>query len=166
MIGCNQLLTALNINSVETWISQSWTGNCHMDFCSPCFFQQFHNPTRSGSTYDRVINHDNPFAFYDTRYGRELHPHPLFPQFLSRLDKGPLDILILDQAHFIWQTRFFRKAHSSTEGGVGNPHYNICLVLKFSCQLSSHPLASRMDINSLDIGIRTSKIDILHGTNR
>ena len=136
-----------------------------MDFCSPCFFQQFHNPTRGRSTYNGIINHDNPFAFHDTRYGRELHSHSLFPQFLSRLDKGSLDILILDQAHFVWQTRFFRKAHGSTERRVGHPHHNICLVLKFSSQLSAHPLASCMDIDPLDIGIRTSKIDILHRTN-
>ena len=38
MIGRNQFLTCLNIDTVETWVGKGWATDCYVDLCCSCFF--------------------------------------------------------------------------------------------------------------------------------
>ena len=86
----------------------------------------------------------------------------MLAQFLRRLDEGSSHILVLDQAHLVWQTGFFRIAGGRGQRGIRHANDHIGIDRRFLGQTRTHTLAGGMHVHAVNIGIRACEVDEFH----
>ena len=133
-----------------------------MHFGCAGFLKQLHDALGRGAAHDGIVDDDHALAFDHAAYGGQLHAHALLAQFLRRLDEGSSHILVLDQAHLVWQTGFFRIAGGRGQRGIRHANDHIGIDRRFLGQARTHTLAGGMHVHAVNVGIRTCEVDEFH----
>ena len=82
------------------------------------------------------------------------------------MDKGPGDILILDQAHFVGQTAHIGITHGGAQGGIRYTHHDIGIGRSLRGQQAAGFAAEGMHVAAFDVAVGAREIDVFHGTHR
>ena len=113
------------------------------------------------AAHDRVIDDDQALPRDDVPQGIELQPDAQLPDRLRRLDEGPSDVGVLDQALGERDTRRLRIADSGIPPGLGNRDDEIRINGMLGRQGSTDGHACSMDTSTGDDGIRSSEVYVL-----
>ena len=133
-----------------------------MHFGGASFLQQLHDALGRGTAHDGIVDNDHALAFDHAAHGGQLHAHALLAQFLRRLDEGSSHILVLDQAHLVWQTSFFRIAGGRGQRGIRHANDHIGIDRRFLGQTRTHTLAGGMHVYAVNVGIGACEVDEFH----
>ena len=132
-------------------------------FCA-CLTEHSYDSVNRSTTNDTVVNHNNPFSFYGIDKGVELDSYAFHTLFLARLNKGSSDVIILDNALFIRDSRFFAVTYGGVNSRFGNADNKVCFNGEFSGKNSSCLLTCFIYADGLNYRIRPCKVNLFKNT--
>ena len=106
---------------------------------------------RGRAADNRIIDHHHALVFEHPAHRIELHADIEIADMLVRIDEGPADIMIADQADFKRDAGFFGIAEGGGVGRVGNTDDDVSVDRMLLGQLPSEAAADLVDIFAEDL---------------
>ncbi|MNK87636.1 hypothetical protein D3C87_1075760 [compost metagenome] len=132
----------------------------------PCFTQQVDDPPGRGPAHDGVIDHDHSHAFNHAAYRTKLHLHTLLAQLLARLNERASGVLVLNEPKLIRYTCLLRITDRRRDTRIRHASNDVRIHEGFLGHTAAHSFAGRVKIRSIQVTVRSGKINIFHRAQR
>ena len=140
----DQLLARRHVDAHVAGVGDRRAGDPHVDLGRAGVAQHLHEWARGGAAHDRVVDHHDPLAEEVVAERVELHRHAGIAQLLRRLDEGPPDVAVLDQALGVGDPGFLGVPDRVGGARVGHRHDEVGLDRRLAGQLAAESLAGRV----------------------
>src|SRR5207249_6790020 len=97
------------------------------------------------AAHDRIVDDDDALAGHDLAQRIELHPQAAFSELLPRLDEGPGDVAVLDQAVVLVDARGAREPVRGGVARIRNRDDEVRVHGRLAPQDLAHPPANLLD---------------------
>src|SRR5215211_7799675 len=137
-----------------------------MDLLRSRLLQHRDDLSRGVAPDDRVVDHHHALARDDLRQWVELHPEPVLPQLLTRLNERPRHVAVLDQAVVLRQARGPREPVGHRIAGVRYRDDQIRIHRGLLGQQLTHPASDLLEYPVLEPGVGAREVDVLEDAVR
>src|SRR6266436_2792183 len=115
---------------------------------------------RGGPAHQRIVDQDDALAFDRRAVRIMLHAHAEFAHALGRLNEGPADVMVSDDAEFERHAGMLAVADRGGHARVRHRHHDVDLGVALARELGAEGFADFIHRTSADDGIRPRKIDV------
>ena len=119
-----------------------------------------HDLDAGRAAHDRIVDQHDALAGDHRAVGVVLQAHAEFADRLGRLDEGPPDIMVADDAEFERQTAAARVADRRRHAGIGHRHHDVGVGRRLAREFLAHRLARIVDRTAVDDRIGPGEIDV------
>ena len=128
---------------------------------APGLAQHGHDGALRVAADDRVVDHDDPLARDDVPERVQLQPDAALPDRLARLDEGPADVGVLDQALPVRDAAGLGVADRGRRAGLRHRDDQVGLGRVLRGQPPADLDPGGLDTAAGDRGVRAGQVDVL-----
>ena len=136
-----------------------------MNLRGTCLPQHIDNAVRGRAAHDGIIDHDDSFSGNRLLHRIQLDGNAALTAALGRLDKGSPYIAVFYKCHTIGNTALHGITHRCHISGLRNADHKVCIHRRILCQKTSRLDTGCIDTLSIDMAVRTGKINIFKNTS-
>src|SRR6476660_7465597 len=114
---------------------------------------------RGGAAHQRIVDQDDALALDRGAVRIVLHADAEFAHALGRLNEGPADVMVSDDAEFERHAGMLAVADRGGHAGIRHRHHDIDLDMAFARKLRAEGFADLVHRSPADDGIRPREVD-------